>query len=192
MMRSFKISAFITDTLISSGKIQKEFREAYIYSYDYIIEFLCYVIFTLIIGSLFHLFVPSALFLCTVIPLRYCAGGYHAAKKSSCMVLSYSSYLLVAVLHRHVINYAALLYLIQIVLSVPIIIMSPVDNPLKRFRKDGKNSLKLKCLILVTAGSLFSFLLLLLNLPEYCTTISLCYIIVLSNQLLGLIKYKGK
>ena len=61
-----KLSVLISDQLIKCNYIKPEYRDAYIYCYDYIIENFKYNISIIIIGSLLNRFEITILF---IIPL---------------------------------------------------------------------------------------------------------------------------
>ena len=184
-----KISIFATDTLVNSGKVDNELRDAYIYSFDYILDFISYVASILIIGGLLHNFVNSIIFLLTLIPLRAFAGGLHASTETKCEVLSYLVFFVVIPLSSLIPYKVVYILPVQIITSLIIIIFSPVDNPKKRFDDKTKLILKKKCIIYICISTIFYLFLLFINHSQYCTVVTLCYLIILINQIIGFIKY---
>lgn len=184
-----QISAFITDTLITSDKIESNLRDAYIYIFNYIIDYVVYAISIIFLGFIFHNILNALIFLLTLIPLRYCAGGLHASTEIKCQILSYLTFFIVMLATHIFYNYYILLSIFYIFSAILIVILTPVDNPRKRFNCIIKKKLKNKCIKLIFINTIIYFTLIITHQNHYCATISICYIIVLGNQLLGIKKY---
>lgn len=93
-MISGTITNYIVDKFIELDIINREDKEIYYYSYQYIIELLLFCFSLLIMSIPLSKVTSTIIFIITVIPLRTFAGGIHAYTKQSCCILSYLMYII--------------------------------------------------------------------------------------------------
>ena len=87
------LSKKITEICYREGVIKKEDVEAYEYCFNAVLEFGSNIAFTLLLGIVLKQIGMTVLFLIIVIPLRSCAGGWHAQTTWGCFALSMMYYL---------------------------------------------------------------------------------------------------
>ena len=155
-----KISVQIVEQLIESEYIIPEYKDAYLYCFDYFFENMKYDFALLCIGILMQRFLITVVFLLFFNLLRYFSGGYHAANALICNILSYSIYALLLLGSYFLSYFDKTAYLFPFVIcSLIVFVISPVDHPNKKYDSTHrKRARKFICMLLITEALLFSIL----------------------------------
>ena len=142
---------------------------------------------------------PGAiLYILCVSLMKSSAGGYHAASRVKCSVLSYSLFLTAILTYRNpaicafidrtgTFSLRDLIYAAEVFI---IVLLSPVENPNKRLSPRERVKLKSCSIILVSIVSVIYIFFRLTSYKVYCNMIIVCFCINAFSQIVGSIKYK--
>ncbi len=164
-------------TLLYENKlIKKDEIDSYRFCLNYIFEYTVFICTSLIIGAIFNLLIPMALFLTVFLSLRAYGGGYHAASHKKCIIYSGITILTFCISQMLISSYwncvcSCCINIIYILSCILYIIMVPVvphnkhlhDREHLEYRYNGI----ITCLIIC----IFYILFLLCNQPALCMTI---------------------
>lgn len=118
----------ITEKLVLNKNIPEEEREVYCYGIRQMFDSIINILTVIAIGVLFGMVWQSILFSVTYIPLRRCAGGYHAPNPHICYGLSVALIIVSLVLIKAIdISGRTLLAILTISLFL-IVIKAPVES----------------------------------------------------------------
>lgn len=164
------LSEKLTEKLLSSGSINEDDRELYVYGFFMLLSQLMYLIFSCILGLIFGCILESIIFYVAFQLIRRYAGGYHASTEARCEIMSSFS-ILISILviwlsKSH--NFQTILFAVSIAAMIFIFCLCPLDTPekplsekeFKYFRKISWIILLIISIIIVVSYFLkFSFLL---------------------------------
>lgn len=147
-----KLSAYLTEKMLSNGAISKEDKGLYIYGLFMLISHLVFFIISCVFGLILGCVLESIVFYVAFQFIRRYAGGYHAATETSCDILSTLSILACIVVIRLSKTYdiQTALLIISALSAVCIFVFCPLDTPEKPLTdKEFKYFRKISWLILL-------------------------------------------
>lgn len=147
-----KLSAYLTNKLLSNGTISDEDKELYIYGLFMLISHLMFLIITCIFGFVLKCPFESIIFFVVFMLIRRYAGGYHAATETRCEILTTLSILACVVVIKisKIYDIQTVLLLITTLSAVCIFVLCPLDTPEKPLSdKEFKYFRKVTWLILL-------------------------------------------
>lgn len=153
-----RLTNYIVDCQIASGKIKEEEGSVYRYGYTLFFEKIINIIIALIICMITGKWLYVAVFLFAVIPLRSFAGGWHAKEFWQCAVLSNLMIIIMLIVIEKISITNGIIYLLfEIITLMAIIFIIPTQNPnkklsqneLKKYKKTTMIIWILQCCILV-------------------------------------------
>jgi accessory gene regulator B len=123
-----KLSETITSSLIRNKTIEPDERELYCYGVKQGLTGLFNIVTMIIIGVLCGMLWQCVIFISAYIPLRHCAGGYHAKTPIQCYLFSIVL-VTVALLVIKYLQWNIFIYGILLLLSIfCILVLSPVET----------------------------------------------------------------
>lgn len=147
-----KLSAYLTEKLLSNGTISEKDKDLYIYGLFMMISQIVFFIITCIFGFILCCILESIIFYIVFQFIRKFAGGYHASTEARCDILSTLSILACIVVIRlsKIYDFQTILLLISILSAVCIFFLCPLDTPKKPLsEKECKYFRKISWLILL-------------------------------------------
>lgn len=132
----------IVDLLYKNNHINKDEIEAYKFCIDFIIEYITFIMISLILGSLFSLLIPVALFMLVFLLLRSYGGGVHARTHIRCTIYSYLLIILFIVICLFLLPIS--LYILSFFTYV---LFAPVIPCNKQITSEEHTVFRFKCII---------------------------------------------
>lgn len=128
-----KLSAYLTEKLLSNGTIGDEDKELYIYGLFMLLSQLMFFIIACIFGLVLNCIFESIIFYIAFQFMRKFAGGYHASTETRCEILSTLSILACIVVIRlsRTYDFQTVLLIISAISAVCIFVFCPLDTPEK-------------------------------------------------------------
>lgn len=128
-----KLSAYLTEKMLSNGTISKEDKKLYIYGLFMLISHLVFFIIAVIFGLILGCVLESIVFYVAFQFIRRYAGGYHAATETRCEILSTLSILacIVVIKLSKTYDIQTALLIISALSAVCIFVFCPLDTPEK-------------------------------------------------------------
>lgn len=128
-----KLSAYLTEKMLSNGTISKEDKELYIYGLFMLISHLVFFIISCVFGLILGCVLESIVFYVAFQFIRRYAGGYHAATETRCEIFSTLSILacIVVIKLSKTYDIQTALLIISAVSAVCIFVFCPLDTPEK-------------------------------------------------------------
>lgn len=166
-------------------------KEVFSYAYEIVISDVFYVLLSLAIGILFGKVIEMLIFLICYGTLRTHAGGYHASTRIRCSMISFCVIVLVMCFNyiRYDLFPEWIFYIMLIINSLGIAILSPVEAVNKPLDMDERKKNKRATLVVVLLFDVFSCLaLMILQSGVLIYNVVLVYIAVFLLQLLGIVK----
>lgn len=135
------MSETIVQIMIDRNIIQSKDRELYIFCFKFITEYLLFILVSEIIGVMFQLALPTAVFLITFIAMRSFGGGFHARSELLCMIYSFSTVILYCIISTLLLYiWSDILFfcinVVYLLSSVLYVFLSPVDPPNKKISQE--------------------------------------------------------
>ena len=152
-----KLSAHLTDKLLSKGSIAEDERELYIYGFFMLLSHLMYLVLACIFGLLFKCFIESIVFYVAFQFIRRYAGGYHASTETSCEIFSTLSILACIAIIKlsKTYDFQTALLIITAISAICIFVFCPLDTPEKPLsEKENKYFRKISWIILLVISSI--------------------------------------
>lgn len=150
--------------LIQDGTIVEEDKEIYEYGFHQGIIMLVNIICTLLIGIVMKMFLEVILFMCSYMPIRTNAGGFHAKTQLRCFIYSNFFVVINLVASRILTGHSILLLIMGILAATVIILLAPVEDQNKPLDKKevevyGRKARIILICEIIVAGifKLFSF-----------------------------------
>jgi len=144
-----RISEKIADGFVRDGIVKTEDRELYQYGVNQGFNLILNIATTLIIGLLLNMIWQSVLFMFAYIPIRIFAGGFHAKTPLGCYVLSVVLNTAILLIMKYVIFPTIVLFIMTLVSSVVISLLSPVEDVNKPLDKLETRVYKKKVIIIL-------------------------------------------
>lgn len=153
----------LTEQMVENGVIEEKERELYVFGIQTMAILLLNILTALLIGCLFHLFMPAVVYLAAFAVLRTYGGGYHAGNYVRCYVLSCISICIVfSLLQRQGQWFLPVTLLLLIAAILMIWIKAPLadkNRPLNEEQRQKARKKTRRILVLeVFAGSMLCFL----------------------------------
>lgn len=128
-----KLSARLTEKLLSNGAISDEDKDLYIYGLFMLISHLMFFIIACIFGLILGCVFESIIFYIAFQFIRRYAGGYHAKTEAICEIATTLSILACITVIRlsKMYDFQAVLLIISILSAVVILVLCPLDTPEK-------------------------------------------------------------
>lgn len=171
---------------------EKEISNKELSIYQYCLElFFDQIIFSsslLFLGFLLHKFIFALYFVLFFIPLKMCAGGFHMNSRSLCSFTSYFIFFVTIYLPNHLssLPFFILTFFFELA-SLGIILLSPVEHPAKPFSSSQRIYLKVSTCVLLLIMNIIYYFLYVLSKKIFLVTLFLYVIIILINQIIGMI-----
>ena len=135
-----KLTNYIVDCQIASGKIKEEEGSVYRYGYTLFFEKLINIAIALIICLITGKWLAVGLFLLAVIPFRSFAGGWHAKEFWQCAILSNLMIVIMLICIEKLCITKEIVYVIfEVITLLALIFIIPTQNPNKKL---SQNELK--------------------------------------------------
>ena len=135
-----KLTNYIVDCQIASGKIKEEEGSVYRYGYTLFFEKLINIVIALIICLITGKWLAVGLFLLAVIPFRSFAGGWHAKEFWQCAILSNLMIVIMLICIEKLCITKEIVYVIfEVITLLALIFIIPTQNPNKKL---SQNELK--------------------------------------------------
>ena len=194
MFVSYHLGSKTTLALEKQKVINPGHYEEYTYCFEYLYDLVIFNISLLAIGALLHDIFASIIYIFCMSALKAVAGGYHARKRLTCSILSYSIYLSVFALYKSlstmsfISNSTYMLCgdMIYLIISLIVMCLSPVGNHNKTFSNEERKKLKTLSAILLAAISVLYLAMRVRNTFPYSYLIIICLLIILVNQMVGI------
>lgn len=178
--------------------IDTKYIEEYTYCFEYLFDLVLYNTSLILLGCISHDVIGSFIYILCMSALKSVAGGVHANKRYICSILSYSLYFIVLLLYKLIyINYSFtkdhnLLYIeiLYFIISLIIIILSPIGNANKVFSKNERKKMKCRTVALLTLITIIFFSFRFSTINQYCFLIILCLYVTMSSQIIGIFTNK--
>ena len=154
------ISERIVDRLLDSQMIDVSESEAYIYTYECLLEKAVSIIIVVIIGILCRHLMEGLVFMISFAVLRRRTGGYHCDSFARCMLISSIVYLICICCGDYLATYALLLFCISFICTVYIWIVGCVNHPdMDMSQSEYEGSVILARIALIGESAVIGFLL---------------------------------
>lgn len=189
MILSNKISHSIVRSLSKNRKIDPEFADAHQYCIEQFLDLLLFHISLLLLGAFLHRFTLTLVYIVSLTPVKMLAGGAHANSRGLCSFLSYSIFLGAIFFCPYLpfSNRSILIMLLPI--EILILYFAPVNHPNKVFTKEQSKRMKLALLNYLGGLTIIMGVLAAINESDSLKMIILCLLIILFNQLAGMLIY---
>ena len=155
-----RITSAIVETQIKAGLLKDEDRDIYNYGYMLVIETLLNILVGIVIGLVFKAIDTIMIFWLLYIPLRIFCGGWHAEKSWQCLIAS--NVILVFVIKAEIMMTPGtntwVVVLLEILLALMLMILSPVPTKHKPITAREKSRFKRNCIEIIVielSASLF-------------------------------------
>lgn len=182
------VSNYISQTLFEAGSISKEDIPVYNYCLSYFLENLIYCTYILILSLITGQFLNGLLVILVFMPLKICAGGYHAKTPRQCFFFSYGIILAILLpVHYLHITFTTSWIILYTICSILIVCLAPIDTPNKRITGNKRKVLKkysFLCMLFLTALGL---ILLWIKCYQNYVVLVICICIIHGNQWIGLL-----
>lgn len=131
----------------------------YKYGFELLISTIINLFGILITSILLNTVIGGILFCCAFIPMRLVAGGYHAKHHWSCITIFNTTYLIVALLNKYILDRNMMFYacIMIMVSSILLWAFAPVEAANKPLKKEHRQKQRRQSLLLAS----FNILLLL-------------------------------
>lgn len=187
-----KITRAYVGKLVEHGVISNNDADVYMYGFYQTVMFLVNIITTTFIAVLFHQFIPCLLLNLFYIPIRMCAGGYHASTPLRCYVISVCMIIGLLFVIRWI-NFSYITSWMIIMFScIGIIIMSPVETTNNPLDNDEVLVYKKRTYIVLTFEIIMSLLFTYLLYDQFLEIVSLALITELGMLLIGKLCLQNK
>ncbi len=153
-----RITSTIVETQIKAGFLKDEDRDIYNYGYILMMETMLNIFVGILIGLLFKAIDTIIIFWLLYIPLRIFCGGWHAEKSWQCLVASNVILLFVIKVEKMMIPITNTWFvvLLEILLALMIMILSPVSTKYKPITSREKSRFKRNCIGIIVIELLAS------------------------------------
>ncbi len=134
------LSRKILNYLLSSGSIERDETDYYMYGIEITLSSLLNILLVFIIGLIFAAFTESVIFLCAFILMRQFSGGFHASSYFNCNAALCCTCILVILLQKltcGLITIPVSLCIAAVCIAV-IIIRCPIENVNKPIPKERR------------------------------------------------------
>lgn len=187
-----KISYTLSRKIANHMNREKVISNKELSIYQYCLElFFDQIIFSsslLFLGFLLHKFIFAFCFVLFFIPLKMCAGGFHMNSRSLCSFTSYFIFFVSIYLPNHLGSLPfSILTLFFELASFGIILLSPVEHLAKPFSSSQRVHLKVSSCFLLLIMNVIYYFLYALSKKIFLVTFFLYVIILLINQIIGII-----
>ncbi len=146
-----KLSAYLTDNLLSRGEISTDERELYIYGLFVLLSEALFSVLACLVGIIFNCFIESVIFFVSFMLIRRFAGGFHAKSETRCEILSSLAIIgsITLIKLSKIYDMKIALLCISLACAVVIFIFCPLDTPEKPLTaKEFKHFRKISWIIL--------------------------------------------
>ena len=184
-----KLSAYLTEKMLSNGTISKEDKELYIYGLFMLISHLVFFIISCVFGLILGCVLESIVFYIAFQFIKRYAGGYHASTETRCEIFSTLSILACIAVIRlsKIYDIQTVLLIIGALSAVCIFVFCPLDTPEKplsdkEFKYFRKVSLIILLVIVVTIVVSYVFKFQFMTVP-CCLSLILESILLVAGKI---------
>ena len=192
MIISEKLSKKIASELTDRGMLKSEYLDSYAFSLEFLFDMVLFNVSLIIIGAILHRIVPALLFIVTMTPVRMVAGGAHGKSRLSCEIISYSIFAAVILISSTMIINSVICFAVSVTIASGIVVLSPVDTSGREKVHEHRTQLRTLCLIFCSLIVILEYILIISNYSIGSAVIFLCLIIILVNQIIGLITIRSE
>lgn len=192
MIISEKLSKKIASELTDRGMLKSEYLDSYAFSLEFLFDMVLFNVSLIIIGAILHRIVPALLFIVTMTPVRMVAGGAHGKSRLSCEIISYSIFAAVILISSTMIINSVICFAVSVTIASGIVVLSPVDTSGIEKVHEHRTQLRTLCLIFCSLIVILEYILIISNYSIGSAVIFLCLIIILVNQIIGLITIRSE
>ena len=187
-----KISMKLAERIGIKSNMESDMVEVAAYGFEVAIEMLLNILALLAIGGITGLGKFVWLFLALYMPLRTCAGGFHASNYTKCFILSILIILLlIAVIQYCPVQILFVASIVMAVISIPMIMVTPpVENHNKKISLAKSKKYQRRTRIVVMCQTVLWIVLHSLGLHLYGFTVAFTLFAVFILGLMG--KYSLK
>lgn len=158
-----KATAALTEAMVKRNVITSEKRDTYIHC-NYMLLFSALTWGSLLIlGCIIASLAQTLVFIAFYLPLRICAGGYHASSPQRCYVLSMAVFCLLFLVANSIMPPLPILLIVLCLAGGIIFFNAPVDHANHRLTEKQIASCKKMSRIIVAVESIIILVLLLLK-----------------------------
>lgn len=187
MVISNRLSNKISSDLAMKGIIDTKYEDCYSYCLEFFFDMMLFSISLILIGFLLHRLVYSIIFILVMMPIKMTAGGAHAGSRLLCDILSYSVYMIVLYLPSFLYVNPSVSLILSIIASVVIIYLSPIEVSERQAVINNQKQLKTICAVFCMLSVLSEFVFMYFGYMDYAEILFFCLIVILINQLIGLL-----
>lgn len=188
----FTVPEKIVNSLIEIGTVSLEEKELYEYGIRQGILMVINVLTAILIGFVLGMAWQSIIFLLTYIPIRTCAGGYHASSQLTCYLLSIP-FMFTALIGVKMLPWGGYLSFIALFCSaITIVLLAPVEDSNKPLDEIEKIVYRKKTRIVLAVLLTVAVLLWVLKLKQVSIVIIMALVVAAGMLILGAIKNNKK
>ncbi len=129
------ISSYITNWLVTNAYAREDEKEIVEFGIEQILLTLLNLVTVLILGTLFGALIQSVIFFIAFVSLRSYAGGYHAATRTRCYLISVAALLTSFLSLKVPIWTMQRCIAVTILAGVVLLLLAPVGNPNKEMEE---------------------------------------------------------
>lgn len=188
MYISDKLSTAICNTLLQQRMITDNEFPYYQYSLDFVLDLFIFNGSLIALSTIFNCSILGIIYVLTLTPLKMLSGGAHAWNRISCSIISYAIFIIsLLTIKNNLIRFRSITAILLFFFCVSVItIISPVDCKTKRIPPDKRGYYKKRCGILSLLLALLFIFFVKQNFVPYFSMMTICVIITVTNQILGL------
>lgn len=184
------ISEYLSDYLLRDSNASEDEREIVQFGIESIIGNMTGLLLTITIGFCFGEPMVSLLFYILFFPLRKSAGGFHADTKGRCFIISVVILILSFTLFV-MFEHSQLFFVMSfIAFGVIILILTPVDNPSKRYDNKERKIYRRRSLIVLVVESLIFVVACYFKWDTAIKSLEMVFFVGSSSMVMGSFKNK--
>lgn len=182
-----KLSESIAKKWIERNVIESEDYELYHYGLFIVLSEVLFLLFTLLVGAIFNITLPSIVFFVTFSIIRRFAGGFHAKTELHCQIISLSFLFFSVVTIKYSSKYINDFNVIcgVLICMILLILFSPSDTPQKPLSISERKMFKKITFFVSIIFFVIIFALLKYNIKEYAIAIVCAFLLETVLVILG-------
>lgn len=182
-----KLSESITKNWMEKDVIESEDYELYHYGLFIVLSEVLFLLFTLLVGAIFNITLPSIVFFVTFSIIRRFAGGFHAKTELHCQIISLSflffSVVTIKYSSKHINDFNVICGVL--ICMILLILFSPSDTPQKPLSISERKMFKKITFFVSIIFFVIIFALLKYNIKEYAIAIVCAFLLETVLVILG-------
>lgn len=182
-----KLSESITKNWMEKDVIESEDYELYHYGLFIVLSEVLFLLFTLLVGAIFNITLPSIVFFVTFSIIRRFAGGFHAKTELHCQIISLSflffSVVTIKYSSKHINDFNIICGVL--ICMILLILFSPSDTPQKPLSISERKMFKKITFFVSIIFFVIIFALLEYNIKVYAIAIVCAFLLETVLVILG-------